>query len=384
MAEPEPVRLQIEKLVAGGEGLAFHEGRAVFVPLALPGETVTASISREKRDFAHADLVDLLEPSPQRVSAPCAVYGECGGCNLMHLAYPAQVEAKAAIVAEAFRRTARLDVGEVPVLPSLPFAYRNRMQLHFDSEGHIGLMRRSSSSVVEIPTCPISLKPIQTWIEERVGGSGGLERLRPFIMGKDRFIAFGYGDEVWLEGERGVVEVSVAGRPIRFHIKGFFQSNLHLLDHFVPDALAGLSGESVADLYSGVGLFGAFLAASFGKVTCVEHNPFALELAEANVAGAGHSFRAVPVEDWVRSDAARAAFDCVVVDPPRTGLSAPVRDWLARKGVPTIVYASCDPVTLARDAGELVRAGYSLQGVKAFDFYPQTSHVECHARFVLA
>jgi 23S rRNA (uracil1939-C5)-methyltransferase len=384
MADPQILKLRIEKLVAGGDGLAFHEGKAVFVPLSLPGETVMAALSQERRDYSQATVLELLEPSRYRVKPPCPIYGDCGGCNLQHLAYPRQVEEKALIVSEAFRRTGKIEREDIAAVPSLPFAYRNRMQLHFTSEGRVGFMRRSSSELVEAPGCPVAARPIQEWIESRAGSSRGYEELKPYILGKDRFLAFGYGEEAWIEGERGIVEVRVAGEPIRFHIKGFFQSNLYLLDYFVPDALAGLEGGSAADLYCGVGLFGRFLAKNFNRVTCVEHNPFALDLAKQNVPGRENDFQALPVEDWVRSQGAKKRFDCVVVDPPRTGLSAPVRAWLGKSRPPILVYVSCDPVTLARDAAELLRSGYALESIKAFDFYPQTGHVECHARFVQA
>jgi 23S rRNA (uracil1939-C5)-methyltransferase len=383
MTEPRAVELRIEKLVAGGAGLAFLGGKAVFVPLALPGERVSARIVASKRDYAQAELVEVLEPSRHRVAPPCPVYGVCGGCNLQHLAYSRQVEEKALIVAEAFARTARVETGEVAIVPSLPFAYRNRMQLHFTPEKRIGLMKRSSSEIVEIPGCMIALRSIQEWIEARAGGKRAYEELEPYVLGKDRFLVFGYGEEVWIEGEKGLVGASVAGQDIRFHLKGFFQSNLYLLNYFVPEAVEGLSGARAADLYCGVGLFGSFLARAFHSVTCVEQDPFALELAKANVPGEGHEFRAQAVEDWVGTESAAQAFDLVLLDPPRTGLAPAVREWLVGAKPATIVYVSCDPVTLARDSRELVGAGYELQGVKAFDFYPQTSHVECYARFAL-
>jgi 23S rRNA (uracil1939-C5)-methyltransferase len=383
MPEKAAVRLRVEKLVAGGEGLAFLEGKAVFVPFALPGELVLATIGSIKRDYSQASLIEVLEPSRHRVEPPCPIYRECGGCNLQHLAYSRQVEEKALIVAEAFARTARLEIGEIAAVPSLPFAYRNRMQLHFSRQRRLGFMRRSSSEVVEAPSCMIALRPIQDWIEERAGTSRAFEELGSYVLGKDRFIVFGYGDEVWKEGEQGVVEVEVAGKGIRFHIRDFFQSNLYLLDYFVPDALAGLSGERAADLYCGVGLFGRFLASSFKSLVYVEQNPHALEQARANASGQGHEFYDLPVEDWVRGSSARKPFDLVLMDPPRTGLSEAVREWLTKSKPPVLVYLSCDPVTLARDSGELVQAGYELQSLKAFDFYPQTSHVECNARFTL-
>ena len=383
MPDKTAVRLHIEKLVAGGDGLAFLDGKAVFVPFSLPGESVLASVHSGKRDFAKADLVQILEPSPHRVQAPCPIYRECGGCNLQHLAYPWQVEEKSLIVGDAFSRTARLETGKITSMPSLPFSYRNRMQLHFTRERRVGFMKRSSAEVVEAPTCMVALRPIQDWIEARAGTERAYDELKAIVIDKDRFLAFGYGDEVWIEGEKGLVEVAVAGQDIRFHLRDFFQSNLRLLDSFVLDAVAGLSGDRAADLYCGVGLFGRFLAPSFQDLVCVEQNPHALGLARDNVPGKGHEFHALPVEDWVRGESARKPFDLVLVDPPRTGLAVPVREWLATAKPATIVYLSCDPVTLARDSADLVKAGYELKSLKPFDFYPQTSHVECNARFIL-
>jgi 23S rRNA (uracil1939-C5)-methyltransferase len=383
MADPAPVRLRIEKLVAGGDGLGFLDGKAVFVPFALPGETVLASVSASRRDYSQARLVEVLEPSRHRVEPPCPVYGVCGGCNLQHLASARQIEEKVLIVAEAFARTAGVQAGEIAAVPSLPFAYRNRMQLHFTRDRRLGFMKRSSSDLVEVPGCPVALRPIQDWMEERAGSRRAYAELEPYVLGKERFLVFGYGDEVWIEGVNGLVEVSVAGQAIRFHIRGFFQSNLYLLDSFVHDAVAGLSGRRAADLYCGVGLFARFLAPAFESVTCVEQNPYALELARSNAPAADNEFFALSVEDWVRSESAAKPFDLVLLDPPRTGLTASVRDWLIEMKPPVIAYLSCDPVTLARDAGALTRAGYALLSLKVFDFYPQTSHVECHARFVL-
>lgn len=376
-----PLNLRIEKLVSGGEGLGFHEGKAVFVPYALPGELVSVEIAEEKRDFAAAALLEVKEPSPERVTPPCAVYGDCGGCNLQHLVYEAQLREKSAIVRETFTRIARFDPGELPIVPSLPFAYRNRLQFHLSDRRWLGFMRRNSQAVVEIATCPIALRPIQAWIEARANGDRAYEELKDYIVGKDRFIVFGAGDEVFVEGKWGVIEAPVAGEPIRFHIRGFFQSNLYLLDRLVPEVVEDLSGRAVADLYSGVGLFGRFLSRRFDRVVMVEQNQYALGLAKTNAPGAGNEYHALSVEDWCRGPGAAAEFDCVLVDPPRVGLSAEIRAWLTAKGPSRIVYVSCDPVTLARDAADLVAGGYRLEHLKIFDFYPQTGHAECHARF---
>ena len=183
-----------------------------------------------------------------------------------------------------FARTAKLATGAIPTHPSPPFAYRNRMQLHFTKDERVGLVRRSSSEIVETPGCPIALKSIQGWIEAHAGTRRAYEELNGSALAKDHFLVFGYGDEIWIEGKQDIVEARVAGQGIRFHLRGFFQSNLSLLDSFVREAVAGLSGERAADLYCGVGLFGRF-APSFQSVTCVKENADALELAKSGVPG---------------------------------------------------------------------------------------------------
>jgi 23S rRNA (uracil1939-C5)-methyltransferase len=384
MPEAGIVALQVEKLVAGGDGLAFLGGKAVFVPLALPGEKLLARLVSDKRDFARAEIVELLEPSPHRIEAPCPLYGKCGGCNLQHLAYPRQVEEKSLIVAEVFARTAKLEIGEVAAAPSMPFGYRNRMQLHFTRAGGLGLARRASAELVEVVACPIACASIGKWIEGKALSSRVREELLPYLGAEaERFIVFGSGEELWIEGRDELVQLEVGGRSIRFPLQGFFQSNLSLLGTFVAEATEGLSGDRAADLYSGVGLFGSFLARNFISVVCVEENAEALAMAKVNLPGSGHEFHALSVEAWCRSESAAVGFDLVLVDPPRTGLAPALRSWLGASKPPAIVYLSCDPVTLARDARELLGSGYELAAIKLFDFYPQTSHMECYARFEL-
>jgi 23S rRNA (uracil1939-C5)-methyltransferase len=377
------VRLRVEKLVAGGDALAFLDGKAVFVPFALPGEEVLARVEESRRDFSRARLVEVLEPAPRRALPVCPIYGRCGGCNLQHLDYEGQVEQKSLIAADAFSRNARLELGAVPVLRSAPLGYRNRAQLHFMPEGRVGFKRRSSSEIVEAETCPIAVDPIREWIEARAGRAEPGDRAGPEggFGAAGRAVAFGSGKELWLEGRDEFASVMVAGRKLRFRVGGFFQSNLGMLDRLATDALSGLSGKRAADLYCGVGPFGSLLASSFERIVCVEEDPRSIELAKENLGPGKREFHALPVEDWTRTESASSGFDLVVADPPRTGLSPAVRAWLARAAVPALVYVSCDPVTLARDAGELVRAGYELEGATVYDFYPQTSHIECLARF---
>jgi 23S rRNA (uracil1939-C5)-methyltransferase len=199
-------------------------------------------------------------------------------------------------------------------------------------------------------------------------------------------VAFGCGDRTWIEGVDTEVAVVLDGgegsKTLRFDVGGFFQSNLAMVERLVPAVCGGVGGQRAADLYCGVGLFGAFLVDSFGKLTCVEQDARAIGRACANV-GPGASYAASSLETWSRSAQARERFDYIVVDPPRAGLAAPVRAWLAKSKAPVVGYVSCDPVSLARDSGALLKAGYVVESATVFDFYPQTSHVETYVRFIL-
>jgi 23S rRNA (uracil1939-C5)-methyltransferase len=385
MSEQKTVELSIDKLAVGGDGLAFLEGKAIFVPFSLPGERVRAVLGgagASKRDWSSAEITEILTPSPDRVEPRCPLFGACGGCSLQHIDYPRQTHEKAAILADCFLRTGGLEVPDIDLTPSEPYGYRNRMQFHLTPQGRLGLMRRGSVELVDIPTCPVAALPIREWMESRSGRTR--DDLASYVD-KDRFLVFASGSpgeaggRLYVEGRDGEARAIVAGREIEFHVKGFFQSNLEALNSLVPAVTAGLSGKRAADLYCGVGLFGSFLKESFTKVICVEHNPFALEYARRNVGPTGE-YHDLAVEDWVKAPAARANFDAVVVDPPRTGLAPAVREWLAARKIPAVSYVSCDPATLARDLKALVSSGYAIESVHVYDFFPQTGHVETHVR----
>ncbi len=369
----DTIRLGIERVVPGGDGMGRSDGRAVFVPASAPGDLLDVRVVGDKPGFLRAEIVGVIEPGPGRVAPTCPYYGECGGCNLQHLSYGAQLEAKLGIARDAWRRSGGLDGVEFDVVASEPFAYRNRAQFHVDGAGRACYARRASSELLAPRSCPILVEPLQRWIAD---GSVGI------APGKDRFVAFGYRDGAFIEGRDGELSVDVLGRPFRFDIGGFFQSNLRMVERLVPAVCSGTSGERAADLYCGVGLFGAFLKDGFSRLVCVEQDKRSVGYACANV-GPGAGFSASSIEEWTRSAQARERYDYVVVDPPRAGLTATVRAWLAAARPAAIGYVSCDPVSLARDAGFLVKAGYAVESAALYDFYPQTSHVESYARFTL-
>ncbi|MBU0928180.1 MAG: TRAM domain-containing protein [Spirochaetes bacterium] len=375
----ETLRIAIERIVPGGDGMGRVDGQAVFVPFSAPGDLLEARLVERKAGYARAEIVAILEPGPGRAEPSCPYYGECGGCNLQHLGYEAQLEAKQGIARDAWLRSGGIaDVG-FDVVPCSPLGYRNRAQFHEGASGRLGYARRASSDILEVRSCPVLVPALRLWLESGAGMPGKAGKAAT----DGRFVAFGYGERVYLEGVDREATVEVGGKAFRFDPGGFFQSNLEMVERLAPAVCAGLSGERAADLYCGVGLFAAFLREGFGSLCCVEQEKRSIGLACSNV-GPGAAFAASRIEEWTRSPQARARFDYVVVDPPRAGLGAQVRAWLASSRPERIGYVSCDPVSLARDAGFLVKAGYEVESASLLDFYPQNSHVESHVRFRLA
>ncbi len=406
--EDRPVMdILIEKLVPGGEGLGFFEGKAVFVPEAIPGERIRAEIVESRKDYARGVVREILIPSPARQEPPCALAGECGGCGWLHIRYQEQLNQKKSIVRETLKRVGKLDVGELEIQPSPPLGYRNRIQVHKDPEGRLGFMERRralgrqpraarresplegrrSGRVIPVKTCPVASQSVDRVFRE------------PPAVQAERFTVFGHDGLFACEGLNGAeeIEVSVGGKRIAFSVRCFFQSNLAALEKLVPFAVAGLSGRAqdggaaahraseaapgvpsastAADLYCGVGIFAAHAADLFSKIIAVESDPLGISYARRNVPKEGNEFFALTVESWIQ-EAGETVFDAVIVDPPRAGLSQKAREFLLEKKPGRLVYVSCDPVTLARDLGFLVSGGFRLQEIKLFDFFPQTAHVE--------
>ena len=373
-----PLTLKIEKLVAGGQGMARHEGRVVFVSGVLPGEEVLAEIVKAKKDFAKAELSEILQPSPDRIAPPCPLAGTCGGCYWLHIAPEAQARIKVEVARDALRRIGGFDRPDLRIETGSPLGYRNRLQLHTDGSGAVGFLERRGHGLVPVKECPVA-HPAFAPLFEKGCAPKSPERFHAFA-GKD---AQGKA-QLWREDEQpqAEVRVKILDREMVFPVNGFFQSNLEMLERLIPYAIANLSGGTVLDLYAGVGLFGAFLRPHFRRVVCVEFNREALEFARRNVGIDGTAFIPQPVEEMAESAVSLHAEtpDAILADPPREGLDVKVRAWLKARPVPKLVYVSCNPVTLARDLKDLLAGPYALEDLRLFDFYPQTSHIEAVAK----
>jgi 23S rRNA (uracil1939-C5)-methyltransferase len=422
--EGDDLELTIEKPAAGGRMIARHEGQIVFVRGAIPGERVRVWIERVDRQLAHAVVRGVIEPSPDRREA--AADPLCGGSVYAHIAYPRQLAIKQQVIQDAFTRIGRLPVdGPIDVRPSPEHGYRMRARLHvrgaragFYREGTHQLCDAASTGQLspEAVECVASLAAaldaemagVLTSIEvsENIAGDqralhfdlapgarldrGHLERIRP--AGVTGLSASGPSVPLVEAGEPAVSDPlsSLAGPglpgDLRRRAESFFQANRFLVADLVAGVLAlvPLNGE-VLDLYSGVGLFAMSLAAAGAeRVTAVEGDRASgADLSRnAEPFGARVAVHQQPVEEYLRRRTGPAAAT-LIVDPPRTGLSTEAVSAIIAHGAPRIVYVSCGPPTLARDARRLVDAGYALASARALDFFPNTPHVETVAVFDL-
>jgi 23S rRNA (uracil1939-C5)-methyltransferase len=378
--------LDVEKLAAGGDGIAFFDEQAIFIPFSIPGEKVSCEIIKRSRDFCRAKILDIIEPSPFRVKPSCPIFGLCGGCSLQHIEYSHQLDFKTAAAKESFRRIAKLDSAIIDSRGGSAYGYRNRIQIHFTKDHGLGYMEAESVSSLRAEGCPIAVPVIDAWLRAQNRKAKPDKELMARIGQRDRFVVFGQDDRLYVEGVDAKAKAIVACHDYTFPLKHFFQSNLEMADALVDDAMEGLSGGKAADLYSGAGLFAARLAERFDEVTCVESDAVSLEAARGNLPAGRGRFIATDVEAWTRTSAARArrgevsTWDCVLADPPRSGLSPATRDWLKSADIGNFIYVSCDHATMARDIGDLVRAGWVLGSLRLYDFYPQTGHIEALAR----
>ncbi len=392
----------------GGETIArLPDGRAVFIPYAIPGEVVRLELVEEKQRFARARLLEVLEPSSERVSPRCPHYGECGGCHYQHLSYPAQLAAKTTILKDQLERIGGLASPEVAgIAPSIfEVAYRNHVQFHLAPDGSLGYHKARTNDVLAIRECHLPELPLQElWPQlefepgagvDRVGlrlgcdgdlqiilESGGLET--PELSVEDLPVSVVHlspGGAITLAGSP-TLEMEVLERRFRVSAGSFFQANTVVaammalkVREWLGERSALRPDATLLDLYCGVGLFSLFLAESGCRLVGVEASEQAVDDFACNL----DEFDGIEIYQGAAEVVLPSLDlrpDAVVVDPPREGLARPVIDSLLRLAAPTLVYVSCDPATLARDAKRLTAGGYVLQKLSLFDQFPQTYHIE--------
>jgi 23S rRNA (uracil1939-C5)-methyltransferase len=398
--------VRLDAMAHGGFAVGRYQGKAVFVPYTIPGETARVEIVEDKPRFAKARLLEVITPSPDRIAPRCPYFGDCGGCQWQHISYAAQLRYKQQVVLDQLQRLGKFR--EPRVLPVIgmddPWGYRNNARLVPGRDRKLGFQRADSNAVVGVERCatlhPLLqdlLSQIEVDFEELTALSlrCGVNTGERMVILESRFdeapaieidlpvscaLTLSDGEAVTLAGAAHLHE-RVGERTFRISPTSFFQVNTwgaERLLEVVARALQPRRGDLLLDGYCGVGLFALNLATRVGRVGGIESATSSIEDARANAAGLDNvEFVEGRVEDALAEGA--PAFSLAVVDPPRTGMDPAAVDALLSSPVRRLAVVSCDPATLARDLSGLVHGGFRLVEVQPVDMFPQTYHVECVA-----
>jgi len=382
----QEIEVTIDALTNLGAGVARVDGWVVFVPFALPGETVRARVYRNDKNCSHADLVDVVVASPDRVAPVCPLFGDCGGCQYQHLGYEKQLAWKTRQVGELLKHMAAI---EFPVNPCLStgqiWHYRSKITPHFEKArdgaiGEIGFLAMGRrSQLVDVPECAIAMDAI----------NAALPEVRDGIRAKAD--SFKRGSTVLLRATGDTVETDfkataterVGDLTFQFLAGDFFQNNPFILPAFtgyVAQQAAAGGARFLVDAYCGSGLFALTLAKDFDQVAGVEVSETSCEWARKNARAnqiTNATFLTASAEAIFAQIAYPAAATAVVIDPPRKGCTPEFIEQLVKFGPARVVYVSCDPATQVRDLKLLGEGGYQLADVQPFDLFPHTRHLEC-------
>ncbi len=367
----ELIEVKIEKLSFGGDGIARHDGLVYFVPFSAPGDRLKIQITEKKKNFARAEIVEILQPGPSRVKPPCPVFGRCGGCTWQHISYEEQLRQKQMIVEEQLARTLKNQISVSPIVPSPnQYRYRNRIQLKYDGK-NLGFYARQSHDIVDIQDCPITEEILA---QEIPALKKNLSSKKAEAIPKIELLIT----------SQGKVETIFEDSP--FEGVGFSQvntaQNKNLLSA-VMDWMKDLSAEVIYDLYAGAGNFSFPLLQQFPKSTVigVELSGKSVRLAQnliqsMNLSPNRMRFYLSDVELFLKRTVLKPG-SIVLLDPPRMGCSENTLRYLAPQNLQKIFYISCNPAALARDLERLREWGsWEPTRVQPFDMFPQTDHVE--------
>jgi 23S rRNA (uracil1939-C5)-methyltransferase len=438
----ETVEVECRSLGCAGEGVCSADGLTLFVPGALPGERLLAEVEEVRPRFAKASLLSVIRPSPHRITPPCPIFDRCGGCQIQHLDYSGQLEAKRQRVIDALNRIGGLrDVEVLPCRPApTPFGYRNKIQMAIRKEHgvtQVGFYSRNSHELVAVEQCPIHCPPgeavyrairptllkssVEPYCEQTGEGvlrfllvrsslstqetvvtlvttgrdPKGVEKLgkelmrqHPGVRGVAESINRSRGNAILgnqfrtLVGEINLTE-TVCGKQFQLSPAAFFQVNPPQAEALYQRAIewADLQkDQTLLDAYCGVGTLAIIAAGRVAKVIGVEVVESAIENAKENATLNGVTNALFFAGTTEKVVRQLPSFDSVLLNPPRKGCHPEVISALIERNPRRIVYLSCDPATLARDLAILSKSGYCVEAVEPFDMFPQTMHVESVAR----
>jgi len=393
----------IQALVYEGGGFGrLPDGRAVFVPFVMPNEKVRIGIIEEHAGYAHAELLEIENSHPRRQTARCAHFGICGGCHYQHIPYDLQLEFKRDIFAEQLERIARISHPKIEkVVPTQqPWDYRNAIQFQVSPLGELCYSMARDQSLFAVQECHLPMKALNDlWprLQFEKGAFGGRLELRQNAE-KDVLLVLDVENQetpalesqanlsvVALAGEEQVVLagddhllMQIRGRELRVSAGSFFQVNFSAAEALLQEVRAlveRLGCRRLLDVYCGVGFFSVFLADQVAQVAAVESNPFACHDFAQNLDEFDHvSLYQGSAEEVL--PILKFPADVAILDPPRAGVRPAALRALIAMQPAFLIYVSCNPATLARDARHLVSAGYDLSASVLLDIFPQTYHME--------
>ncbi|MEX0828771.1 MAG: 23S rRNA (uracil(1939)-C(5))-methyltransferase RlmD [Nitrospirales bacterium] len=426
--------LHIEKLVAGGFGLGRLNSQVVLCDGGIPGETVEIEILRRRKGVTQGKILNVHESADSRVVPPCPVFGRCGGCQLQHVHYETQRSLKQLILEDTLRRIGKQSELTIPPVISSPrpYGYRQvlRMGIQEGREGpFLGFYESGTQRLLPVDACLLVDEEFQSVIEGVRAGlrslviegmnldsveirwsrvdKGGLLVFRGRAVTKDHVerLLNACADISNIKGwiyervdpseqdsrrrvrqepiMRGVDHLweAYGGLRLKMGYRSFMQANwdvFQLLGKMVGEWLGPLKGQRILELYAGTGPLGLSLASEGAQVTCVEGNPFAIHDARESIRVnkiAGCRVKISSVESYLMT-VQSGAYDVILLDPPRAGLTPKIIDQLGALRVPQVLYLSCDAPSLARDIKSLGEKGYEIRRMQPFDMFPQTAHLE--------
>lgn len=406
----------IDGITHRGEGVGRIEGKAVFIPYTIPGETVEIEITEENKSYYRGRLLKIIEPSDQRIDPDCPHFYDCGGCAYQHMTYEKQLQLKRQIVLNSLQRIGKIKCDVKPVLGlEDPWRYRNKVEWHLENNEDkvvMGYYKQDSHELIEIKTCKLisqEMEDLSHFLKNRVSAPVGkdcsitirqssvdglllavMDELKTRHMSdienypKLKAVYDKKGSKIKLRSGNPGFEEQVNGLRYQLAPLSFFQVNLHqtrVLYDLVLNYCDLLPGNRVLDAFCGVGSISLYLASYAKKVVGVESYAPAIANAKENAKLnniRNCEFLAGPCETVIPQ--LKQKFDVVVLDPPRSGCKPQLVEALIQKKPRTIVYVSCNPSTLARDLAMFTNADYTVEAVQPVDMFPQTHHIETIVR----
>jgi 23S rRNA (uracil1939-C5)-methyltransferase/tRNA (uracil-5-)-methyltransferase len=391
VAEPfeyhQELEITIDTLTNLGMGVGRVDGWVVMVPFVIPGERVKVRIFRNYPNYSDADLVEVLEASPDRVEPECPLYTRCGGCQYQHIRYERQLREKTAHVEELMQKLGGIDF-PVDLAHGSPqvYNYRSKITPHYnrperDGSQPIGFLQHGRrNQIIDVEQCPIATEAINAALPEaraearRAGGKKRRQRGGTLLM---RDVLEGVVND-----PQAIVSERVGAVTFQFKAGEFFQNNPYILPEMVEHVAAEASADGaryLVDAYCGVGLFALSTAKVFEQVAGVEISEPAVRWAQANckisnIRNARFVIgKAEAIFNGLKFPADETA---MVIDPPRKGCDESFRQQLLQFRPQRLVYVSCDPATQARDIKEFIEGGYCITRIQPFDLFPHTRHIE--------